>query len=57
VILATSLGLAVVTAIVGLAWRDKPLAEAGGQVLLAVGSAMVGALATYMGMKTNGDKE
>jgi hypothetical protein len=51
VILAISLGVAVVAAVVGLAWRDKPMAEVGGQVLLAIGSAMVGALATYMGMK------
>ncbi len=53
-IIATSLGLAIVISVTGLAWRDRPLQESGRDALIAIGSALVGALAGYMGGRHNG---
>jgi hypothetical protein len=56
-IIAGSLGASVMLTITGLAWRDKQVGEAGGQVLIATVSGMLVALGYYMGSKQNGKNE
>jgi hypothetical protein len=52
VIIASTIGLSIVLTIAGLAWRNRSISEFGGEALIAIGSALVGSLATYMGTKS-----
>lgn len=47
-IIAVSVGGALIVGIGGLAWQGRPLSETGGEALVALGGAMVGALAGYI---------
>jgi hypothetical protein len=57
VIFASSLGIALIVGVAGLSFRGRVLGEAGSEVLIAVGSAMTGAVSTYLGMRRNGDSK
>jgi hypothetical protein len=53
VIIAAALGLALVIGVSELAFTHRILGEAGSEVLIAVGGALVGALAGYIGGANN----
>lgn len=55
VIVAFALGLTLVIGIGGGVWLGRSLGESGGDALVALGGAMVGALAGYLARKCGSD--
>jgi hypothetical protein len=57
VVIAIALGCTLVVGILSVAWRGHPLSEQGSDALIAIGSALAGALSTYIGGRiANGSK-
>ena len=55
-VIASTLGASVMVTIAGLAWRDKQVSEAGGEVLMAMVSGLLVALGYYLGSKNDNAK-
>lgn len=51
-ILATGLATGHVVGIVGFVYWGRPLGEAGAQVLVSLGGAMIGAIAGFLGARS-----
>jgi hypothetical protein len=51
IIIAGTVGGALLATVIGLAVMDRQLGEVGGDALIALGGALVGALATYLGQQ------
>ena len=43
--------------IVGLAWRNRSISEAGGELLLAVAGGLSASLAAYFATRSNGNQK
>ena len=52
-IIAGTLGASLMLTVVSLSWRDKPLTDKGGEVVIATVSGLLVALGYYMGSKQN----
>jgi hypothetical protein len=52
-VIALALGLTMVLSIAGLIFWNRPLGEKGAEALIAIGGAMVGMLASYIGGKVS----
>lgn len=48
-VLAVALGLMLVIGVTGAAWYGRPLTDAGRELIVALGGAIVGALAGFLG--------
>lgn len=56
VIIAGTLGGSLMLTVVSLSWRDKPLTDKGGEVVIATVSGLLVALGYYMGSKNGENK-
>jgi hypothetical protein len=57
IIIASALGAVLIIGVLSVAWRGHALSQQGTDVLIAIGSALAGALSTYIGGRiANGSK-